>query len=129
MRTNGQKDVLALRHFSCHQRELPRAFCVFKSARRDGDSQSKATPSASCARGAAHLSKAARVTGAVNISTPCQEVCYSPLPHAADELPGPSHANPHFFSPFFPPFLPSSLPPSLSQYLSNVACRNWRHGL
>lgn len=28
-----------------------------------------------------------------------------------------------------PPFLPSSLPPSLSQYLSNVACRNWRHGL
>lgn len=28
MRTNGQKDVLAPRHFSCHQRELPRAFWV-----------------------------------------------------------------------------------------------------
>lgn len=28
MKTNGQKDLLALRHFSCHQRELPRAFWV-----------------------------------------------------------------------------------------------------
>lgn len=95
--------------FFLPSKEVAQGILGFKSAWRDGDSQSKATPSASCARDAAHLSKAARVTGTVNILTPCQEVCYSPLPHASDELPGPSHASPHSFAPSLPLFLPPSL--------------------
>lgn len=128
MRTNGQKDALAPRHFSCHQRELPRAFWFL--------SQRGGTETVNRSHAIRLMCQRCRAP----VQSSPSDRCCQYIDDLSGSLLQPSAACSWWTArtitcqPSLLLSLPSCLtasastPPSLSQYLSNTACRNRRHG-
>lgn len=114
--------------FFLPSKRVAQGILVFKSAWRDGDSQSKPRHQTHVPEVPCTCPKQPEWQVLSIYRRPVRKsvtaLCRMQLMNCQD------HHMPAL-APSLPPFLPHSLrppPPSLSQYLSNTACRNRRHG-